>query len=117
MHELAISQAMLDAALAHSGGARVVRVQASIGALRQASPSTLAFYFEIAARGTPCEGAELETRLAPVRMSCPCGHRWELEDPVFLCPACGGGSADVLDGDQLTLDSIEILQERCTALP
>jgi hydrogenase nickel incorporation protein HypA/HybF len=82
-------------------------------------PESLAYYFEILARGTPCEGAEFEQRLAPARMSCECGEEWELDEPSFRCPRCGGAETRVLDGDQLSVDSIEVQDEQeeagCTA--
>ncbi|MGE5281701.1 MAG: hydrogenase maturation nickel metallochaperone HypA, partial [Chloroflexota bacterium] len=60
MHELALSRAIVDAALRHAEGRPVERVHVRLGDLRQASPGSLAFYFEIVARDTDCEGAELE---------------------------------------------------------
>ncbi len=117
MHELSLSRAILATALDHSDGHRVVRVGLTVGALRQVVPESLAYYFEIAARGTACEGAELEQRLTPARMRCACGEEWELEEPSFRCPRCDGANTTVLDGDQLSVDCIEVEEEEvpCTA--
>jgi|GEM_PF-1056161 len=60
MHELALSRAIVDAALRHAEGRPVEVVHVKLGEMRQAVPRSLAFYFEIVARGTDCEGAELE---------------------------------------------------------
>jgi len=60
MHELALSRAIVDAALRHAGGRPVEIVHVRLGSFRQAVPGSLAFYFEIVARGTGCEGAALE---------------------------------------------------------
>ena len=117
MHELAISRAILETALAHAEGRRVRRVDVTIGALRQVVPSSLAFYMEIVSRGTLCEGALFTPRLVPARMRCPCGHEWELSELSLACPVCAGGEAEVLDGEQLLVDCIEVEQEEeaCTA--
>jgi hydrogenase nickel incorporation protein HypA/HybF len=115
MHELALSRSVLDTALAHAGGRRVLAVDLAIGALRQAAPDSLAFYFEIVSRGTACEGAQLRARHLPARLRCTCGHEWELEDPAFRCPRCGGARVTVLSGDELLVESIEVEEERCTA--
>jgi len=116
MHELSLSQAIVETATRHAGGSRVVLVSVTIGGLRQVVPGSLAFYFEIVARGTVCEGAVLESRLMPARMRCACGEEWELQEPSFRCPVCGGGQTSVLDGDQLSVDSIEVEEEApCTA--
>jgi len=117
MHELSLSRAILTTALEHSGGRHVARVSLTVGALRQVVPESLAYCFEIVARGTACEGAEFEQRLAPARMRCACGEQWELQEPSFRCPCCGGAQTIVLDGEQLSVDSIEVVEEeaRCTA--
>lgn len=60
MHELALTRAIVDAALRHAEGRPVERVHVRLGSLRQAVPGSLEFYFEILARDTDCEGAELE---------------------------------------------------------
>jgi hydrogenase nickel incorporation protein HypA/HybF len=116
MHELSLSRAIVETATRHAGARRVVLVSVTIGALRQVAPKSLTFYFEIVARGTVCEGAVLEARLLPARMRCACGEEWELQETSFRCPACGGGQTSILDGDQLSVDSIEVEEEiACTA--
>ncbi len=59
MHELSISQAIVDTAGATREGGRSAAVHLRIGALRQVVPESLDFYFGIVARDTVCEGAEL----------------------------------------------------------
>jgi hydrogenase nickel incorporation protein HypA/HybF len=115
MHELSLSRSILDAALAHADGRSVVAVDVTVGALRQVVPSSLSFYFEIVSSGTICDGARLRTHLAPARMRCVCGHEWELREPAFRCPRCDGGEVTVLSGEELTVDSIEVEEEPCTA--
>jgi hydrogenase nickel incorporation protein HypA/HybF len=115
MHELSISRAILDAATRHADGRRVVLVSLAIGALRQVIPESLTFHFQIVSRGTICERALLELRLVPARLRCACGKEWELEEPSFRCPRCGSGRVNVLDGDQLSVDSIEVEEAPCTA--
>lgn len=117
MHELSISRAILDTAARHAAGRRVVLVSVTIGALRQVIPESLAFYFQVVSRGTVCEGALLQARSVPARLRCSCGEEWELEEPSFRCLRCGGAQVSVLDGDQLSVESIEVEEEEagCTA--
>jgi hydrogenase nickel incorporation protein HypA/HybF len=118
MHELAISRAILDAAVENSGGRRVAVVTVTAGALRQVVPDSLVFNFEAVARGTLCEGARLELRLTPARLRCECKKEWELEEELsFRCPRCAGAEVTVLSGDELSIDSIEVVDEEepCTA--
>jgi hydrogenase nickel incorporation protein HypA/HybF len=113
MHELAISRAILDAVLASAGGRPVTRVSVSIGALRQVVPDSLAFNFGVISRGTPCEDAELAMKLVPARVMCPCGESWTLTEPAFRCPRCNGVDGRVVDGEQLSVDYIEVEEEPC----
>jgi hydrogenase nickel incorporation protein HypA/HybF len=120
MHELALARGVLEAALAHAGGRRVTQVEVTVGALRQVVPDSLAFNFEILARATACEGARLHQRLVAARLRCACGHEWELREPSFACPACGGSRVRVVAGEELRVESIEVDVEaeagerRCT---
>jgi hydrogenase nickel incorporation protein HypA/HybF len=115
MHELSLSRAILDTADRYAAGRRVVRVSVAIGALRQVVPDSLAFYFEILARGTVCEGALMQQRLVPARLRCTCGEDWELAELSFRCPRCARADVTVLDGDQLRVDSIEVEEPVCIA--
>ena len=115
MHELSIARAILETAERHADGHRVLRVDLTIGALRQVVPGSLQFGFDVLAQGTLCAQAELQMRLAPARLRCECGEEWELHEPSFRCPRCSAAGAMVVDGEQLTIDSIELEEERCTA--
>jgi len=114
MHELALSRAILETAIAHAQGRPVRSVTVSVGALRQVVPDSLTFNFSVISRATLCEDATLEMRLVPARLRCECGESWTLQEPVFLCPGCGSSGASVVDGDQLSVDYIEVEEERCT---
>lgn len=108
MHEFAIATGVIDVALAHCDGRRVTVVSMRVGALRQVVPASLATAFELAARGTACEGARLELEFVPARLYCPaCAREWTLLEPDFRCHACTG-AAVVAAGRELAIDSIEV---------
>ncbi len=139
MHELSLAKAVVRVALAHAAERRVARVSLRVGSLRQAVPSSLGFYFEIAARETACEGAELDQEAVPALLRCEsCDREWDPAPPPartdqelvprFRCPACGGSRSEVVRGDELEVSSIEVYddderpgglngntEERCTA--
>jgi hydrogenase nickel incorporation protein HypA/HybF len=116
VHELSLSRAIIDVAARHAGGRRVAVVNLKVGRLRQVAPDTLTFYFELAGRGTVCEGARLEQELVPAMLRCTrCGHEWELETPAFRCPSCGSGDVVVDSGEELGVESIEVEEVECTA--
>jgi len=82
MHELALSRAIVDAALRHADGRPITTVHVRLGALRQAVPESLAFYFDVAAADAGCAGARLELEPVPALLRCPaCGREWDPEPP------------------------------------
>jgi hydrogenase nickel incorporation protein HypA/HybF len=113
MHEMSIAGAVVDTAVKHAAGRRVTVVTLRAGALRQVVPESLEFYFGFMTRDTVCEGARLEVELVPARLSC-CGREWEIELPDFRCAACGD-AAELVAGDELEVESIEVEEAACTA--
>jgi hydrogenase nickel incorporation protein HypA/HybF len=116
MHELSLSSAVLNTAVKHADGRRVAIVSLRVGRLRQVVPETLAFYFEFVARGTVCEGAQLEQVLIEARLACiGCSREWAIEQPAFRCPTCGGADVTVSAGNEFEVESIEVEEATCIA--
>jgi hydrogenase nickel incorporation protein HypA/HybF len=118
MHELSIAAAVVDTAVKHAAGRKVVVVSVRLGHLRQVVPDALAFSFTLVARDTLCEGARLESEIVPAVLRCePCAHEWAVSVPAFRCPRCDGARVVALSGEELEVASIEVEQEEpaCTA--
>jgi hydrogenase nickel incorporation protein HypA/HybF len=112
MHEFSIAAAVVDTAVRHAAGRRVTVVRVRFGRLRQVVPDSLAFAFGIVTRETVCEGARLEQEIVPARLRCPaCETQWEIELPAFRCPDCQGADVEVLSGEELEVESIEVEEE------
>ena len=112
MHELSLSSAIVETVERHAAGRRVKLVTLTIGALRQVVADSLAFYFEIVARGRLCEGATLEQNVVEARVRCkPCDREWTLDEPNFRCPQCSGSDVEVLSGTEFEVDSIEVVED------
>ena len=91
------------------GPAAVKRVNLQVGRLSAVVPESLVFCFEIVARGTPLEGAELAIEEVPVVACCnDCGARWTVKEAAFCCEECGSGSLHLLSGRELLITSIEV---------
>ena len=115
MHELSIATAVLNTALKHAGDRPVTLVSVRAGRLRQVVPASLKFYFEIVARDTGCERAQLELTEIEVRLHCSdCQHEWEPAIPAFRCPRCESGKIRVVAGEEFEVDYIEIEEPACT---
>jgi hydrogenase nickel incorporation protein HypA/HybF len=83
-----------------------------IGKLSAVVPDSLRFCFEIASKDTPLAGADLSIEETPVVASCKdCHARWTIDEPVFSCRSCSGGSLEILSGRELDIVSIEIAEE------
>jgi hydrogenase nickel incorporation protein HypA/HybF len=116
MHELSIADAVVALACANANGARVAKVELKVGRLRQVVPSALEFAWEIVCEGTPAEGAELEVEHVAIRITCrTCGAEHELDDFPLACASCGSVDADVVAGDELLVESIELEHEPAAA--
>jgi hydrogenase nickel incorporation protein HypA/HybF len=113
MHELAIAQAIVDLATRHAAGRRVVSVEVNVGHLRQVVPDSLQFAFGLVTQGTALDGVELVIRHVPAAGRCrDCGAESVMEDFPLCCARCGGLNVDVLAGEELLVDALELEEEK-----
>ncbi|MEJ2097647.1 MAG: hydrogenase maturation nickel metallochaperone HypA [Deltaproteobacteria bacterium] len=116
MHEMGIAMQIIEIATASipqsNPASRVECVNLKIGKLAAVVPESLRFCFEIAAKETPLDGAELRIAEIPVKARCKmCSKEWIITEPVFKCVACDSGQIEILSGRELTIESIEIAEE------
>jgi hydrogenase nickel incorporation protein HypA/HybF len=110
MHELSITQSVVEAVTAHTGGAVVVSVRLRVGRLSGVVPDSIRFCFELVTAGTPLEGAQLELDRPEGRGRCrTCGAEFALPDPVLLCH-CGSADVEVLAGRELAVASVVLAE-------
>ena len=121
MHELGLAQSIVTAAERHAESRPVKVVRVRIGRLRQVVPEYLSFYFEVASRGTRCDGATLEWERIPSLLACgSCGAEWDPAPPParedeqlivrFRCPECESSDHSVVSGDELVVESIDVAE-------
>ena len=109
MHELSLADAVVTIARDHARGRRVTRVDVKIGLLRQVVPEALEFAFELVAAGTEVEGAELRVEHVPVRVRCArCEAESEAPEFPLACAGCGSVDVEVVAGDELLVESLEL---------
>ncbi|MFD0364829.1 hydrogenase maturation nickel metallochaperone HypA [Nocardia sp. GCM10030253] len=108
MHEMAITQSVIDAVCGHAAGRKVHSVTVAVGALCAVVPDAMQFCFELAAEGTVAEGAYLEIEQVPGRAVCrACGADFTLTELILLCH-CGSADVDVTAGRELRIRSMEV---------
>src|SRR6478672_3564090 len=77
MHELVLTQSIVDLVGNHASGQKEQRVTLEIGKCSGVMTDALRFCFDIAAQGTALEGAALEIREIEVRALCAvCGKEF-----------------------------------------
>ena len=116
MHEMGIAteivRIVIDSIPADMPNSKVARINLKVGKLAAVVPQSLLFCFDIAAKETAAEGAQLSIEEIAVSARCnACAQRWEVSEPVFQCPECAGTSVEMLTGRELDIESIELEEE------
>jgi hydrogenase nickel incorporation protein HypA/HybF len=111
MHELSVTQNILDIAIAEAnkaGATRVSKIKLKIGQLTQVVPECVEFYLEVLGKDTIAAGVKLEVETVPLVVACKsCGATVALDDYDFACRQCGQPT-DIVTGRELFIDSIEV---------
>ncbi|MBX7432727.1 hydrogenase maturation nickel metallochaperone HypA [Mycobacterium sp. Y57] len=108
MHEMALTQSVVDAVCEHAAGRRVNSVRLEVGALCAVVPGAMQFCFELATEGTVADGARLDVDIQPGSARCrSCAQTFDLNDLILLC-TCGSADVEVLTGRELRILSMEV---------
>ena len=115
MHELAVAQALVeqvDAVIDQHHASRATSIRVRIGPLAGVVPELLASAFPLAAAGSRMEHAQLEFIHASIQVRCrTCGAETEAAMNRLLCGACGDWHTQILSGDELLLESVELIND------
>ncbi|HVN54871.1 MAG TPA: hydrogenase maturation nickel metallochaperone HypA [Anaerolineaceae bacterium] len=112
MHELAVTESILDLSIKHarkSNASRVTDIYITIGRLSSIVDDSVQFYWDLISEGTICAGAQLHFDRIPARLLClDCGNEFVLSDQLEPCPRCSSSQVKLLTGEEFRLDSIGI---------
>jgi len=112
MHELAITEQIMDIALRHARDAnarRVTDLHLQIGALSSIIDDSVQFYWDIITQDSLCEGATLHFHKVPAQFHCQdCNQVYTLEQELTACPHCDGIHVKIISGQEFQLTSIDI---------
>jgi hydrogenase nickel incorporation protein HypA/HybF len=119
MHELAVTESILNIATKHAAPANAVRVtdvHLVIGQLSSIVDESVQFYWDMIAEGTICAGARLHFQRKPATLKClDCDQTYTLAGELTDCPNCHGARIKVVAGEEFYVESIEIEAARQSA--
>lgn len=112
MHELSICQEMLSQVMAiasDKGSSAVDKITVIIGPLSGVEVPLLERAFSVARAGTLAENAVLESVTGPIIVCCrSCGDETHVAMNSLICGTCGDWHVDVVEGEELILQSVEL---------
>ena len=113
MHELAITQSIIDLAIetAKREHARTInQIDLVIGDLSSVVDDSVQFYFDILSKETLAAGATLVFRREPAVALClDCGVKTPVKPPVpAFCPQCDSHRIQISGGKDFRMESIDI---------
>ena|SRR3989338_3071889 len=99
--------------LTKNSDARPQTVKVRVGEMLHLVPESVEMHYELLTKGTPLAGVKLELEEIPVRVRCrPCGHEGSVADHhLLVCGECGSFDVELLNGNEIRIDSIEIYDE------
>jgi len=112
MHELPVAQSILKIALQHAEKAdakRITDLNIVVGDLSSIVDDSIQFYWDIIAKDTIAETASLHFRRVPAELQCmTCLEKYHPTSKELVCPKCGGVGAKIINGEEFSLESIDV---------
>ena len=115
MHELAITENILEITLSHAKKAnakKISNIYIVIGQFSSVVDDSVQFYWDIISEGTIAKGAKLEFKRLPAILSCnKCGEQFSPTGEDYECPKCKESDVTILQGNEFFLEAIDIDKE------
>jgi hydrogenase nickel incorporation protein HypA/HybF len=109
MHEMSLTQNLLEVALKYAAHRRIVYVNLAIGEFSDEREEAIRFYWDDLSKGTPAQDAELRFRQVEAQMKClACEQVFHPEGEAVLCPNCQGHRLKLISGDDVKLESVDV---------
>lgn len=112
MHELAITQSVLDIVLdraKNSNANKIIRINLVVGEMSGIVEECVRFYFDFISKDTIASEAMLSFENVPVKAHCRhCDATFTMSRGEWSCPICQGYDLEVIAGRELYVESIEV---------
>ncbi|ACB94801.1 hydrogenase maturation nickel metallochaperone HypA [Beijerinckia indica] len=113
MHELSLCESVIETIMDNVRThhfSQVRRVRLTVGRFAGVETEALRFSFDVVARGTLVEGAELELLEEPGAAWCfDCSETVPLMDRLDPCPRCGGTRLHPTAGTDVMIKDLEVI--------
>ncbi len=112
MHELSVTEQILDISLRHAEQAnaeKIVNIYLVIGQLATIVDDSVQFYWDLIAKDTIAEQAQLHFRRIQAEFECQeCGFRFHPDEGDLLCTQCGSAQIVILAGEEFFIEAIDV---------
>ena len=112
MHELSVSESILEISLRHAKNAnskRITNLYLVIGQLASIVDDSIQFYWDIISKDTIANGAMLHFKRLPATLSCrDCNHQYSPGKDGFSCPICKSEHIKVISGEEFYMEAIDV---------
>ena len=112
MHELSVTQGILDIALEkakETQATRITGINLVVGEMSSIIDDCVQFYFDFLSRDSIASGAILSFTRIPMQVRCrSCGLTFSPDKLPWNCPQCDQWDAEIVAGQEFYIDSIEV---------
>jgi hydrogenase nickel incorporation protein HypA/HybF len=112
MHELSVTESILEISLRHASQANakhVTNLYLVIGQLASIVDDSVQFYWDIVSKDTIAQGATLHFKRLPAKLIClDCSQQFNLGSDGFSCPNCKNDHVKILSGDEFYMEAIDV---------
>jgi hydrogenase nickel incorporation protein HypA/HybF len=118
MHELALAEGILAVASDAANGEGISSIRIRVGRLQHVTRDSLQFAFELISQDSNAHGATIIVDDVPAMYRCKqCDAEDQIEIPHFRCRSCFSTEIQILSGEEILVDSVELsngqIVERC----
>lgn len=112
MHELSVTENILEISLRHAKSANAIRIDTlflKIGEYSSIVDESVQFYWDIITKGTIAEGSQLKFKRILAEFEClNCYQKYHPQNGQYLCPYCNSKRIKLIKGNEFYLESIDV---------
>ena len=114
MHELSVTQSILEIALDYANrnqAERIVQIHLQIGEITDFDDEWIQRYFDFVSKATIAEGAKLRITRVPAKLQCQaCSSIFPLDRSTWnsQCPSCQSKDTHLISGREFRIEALEV---------